>query len=122
MQLAWDNVNDIFKLMQPRLADAGITVRMPEGDINQIAIDKYNEVFDFIHILSLSDEWARLKKFHDSVGEWRWQGFRDLGQKNAAEHRELRRHLAPFKALWKPPSGFFNRKIKFQNVTDTPDS
>lgn len=115
MHLAFQNVSDLFSPMQARLRDGGITVNMPEGDINQIPADKYAEVFDFIHQLSMCDEWMALDRFYKSVPQTRWDYFKLMDVKNAAEHKELKRKLEPFKKLWKPPNGFFNRKIKFHD-------
>lgn len=113
MRQAWDNVNTLMKDLRPFLERGKVSCKMPTGDITQISIDKYNEVFDFIHNLLDSDEWEEVQKAWSLCPPERWQWYEDYEVEGLQEQHILNFACQKLARLWKQkPSGFFNKHIE----------
>lgn len=124
MQQAWDDVNTVLTQMAPflkRTAMAESQYRMPAGDITQITIDKYNEVFDFLCLLDLSEQWEAVKKAWNLCPPERWQWYDDYDCTDFQEQGILNTACSAFARLWRDnkPTGFFGRQIDEQNFEDS---
>lgn len=117
MQQAWDNVNTLMKDIAPFLKRANLAesqYNMPIGDITQIKIDKYNEVFDFLDDLLKTEQWERVQNAWALCTPERWQFYDDHEMTGLQEQQILDFACFHLGKLWREtkPTGFFGRNEK----------
>jgi hypothetical protein len=84
-----------------------------DTDPNVIPLAKYNEMFDWLHKLKLSDEWVAVMKVWNLVPPKQWAGY-DLHEVTGLQEQILLdAALAKLRKRWKSerPS-FFGRKFR----------
>jgi len=121
MQRAFHNVSALLADMLPFLERSGIIILMPTGDITQIKIDKYNEVFDFLSFLDSSEEWETVQNAWSLCTPERWAWYDDFDVTGLQEQQILNFACLHFAKLWRKhkPTGFFGRQIDEQSFEDS---
>lgn len=124
MQESWKQVTNLIDELKPLLLRSGVPLRqvtLPDADPNVIPLAKYNEIFDWLHKLKLSDEWVAVMKVWTLIPASQWAGY-DLHELTGLQEQILlERALAKLRKRWKleRPS-FFGRKFRAKN--DNGDS
>ena len=109
MKQAFQAVETLLKSMKVLLQEAGIRCEMPTGAIERIPASSYSEIFDFLHNIFMSTEWAHAVRTRELVPDHVWKNLKLVGNPNMAEYRVLRKALAPVKKMWRPPCPFFGK-------------
>ncbi len=96
-------------------------VTMPEcdPDFNTIPLSKYNEIFDWLHNVKLSDEYVRVIGVWALVPEKQWAGYTLHEVEGLQEQLLLEAALSKLRKRWKQdrPS-FFGRKFTAKGTKD----
>lgn len=95
---------------------------MPEADPNDIPLTKYNEIFDWLHKLKLSEEYVRVLGVWKLVPEKQWAGYILHQVEGLQEQILLEKALVLLRKRWKQerPS-FFGRKFKNHDIDETKE-
>jgi hypothetical protein len=109
MKQAFDSVKRLVESMSFILKQAGIRHEMPTGETDRIPLSKYNEMYDFLHKLYMSDEFQTAKKAKELVTDEIWANLEIVGEKSMIEYRNLKKYLPPVRDMWKPPFKFFGK-------------
>lgn len=123
MQQAWENVEKLLMEVRPHLLRAGIPERqvtMPEAKPEDIKVERYTEIFDWLHKLTLSPEWTNLLKVWKLVAPEVWQGYIDSEIKGLQEQLLLEKAQIAIRKLWKLNRPFFfGRKFKVKDGSES---
>jgi hypothetical protein len=116
MQQAWDDVKALLDKVQPHLLRAGIPERqltMPDAEPAEIRIERYVEIYDWLHALTQSDEWTNLMKQWKLRPEHIWAGYELHEIKGLQEQILLEKAQILIRKRWKLNRPFFfGRKFK----------
>jgi hypothetical protein len=114
MQQAWDDVSKMLDGVRPHLLRAGIPERqlsMPTAEPVEIRIERYVEIFDWLHALTQSDEWAALMKAWKLRPEHIWEGYALHEIKGLQEQILLEKAQIAIRKRWKLDRPFFFGRI-----------
>lgn len=120
MQDSWKKVETLIDEMRKLLLLAGIPERqitMPTTDPDNtpavIPLARYNEIYDWLHMLLMSDEWAMVVSARQLVPDSVWDYYQLHDIKGQQEQLVLEKHLVKLRKRWKQnrPS-FFGRCFK----------
>jgi len=124
VQESWNQVKQLVEELKKFLLMSGVPERqvtMPEvdPDINVIPLAKFNEIFDWLHQLKLSDEYVKVLKVWALVPEHQWAGYVLHEISGLQEQILLEVALAKLRRKWKQnrPS-FFGRKFTAKGSKD----
>lgn len=116
MNQAWDNVQSLINEMRPLLLQAGIPERqiiMPDAKPEEIKSERYIEIFDWLHDLRMSPEWASAAKARSLVKEYVWANYKATGVQGLQEQIILEAANIKLRKAWKRDRPFFfGRKFK----------
>lgn len=116
MQQAWDDVKALLDQVQPHLLRAGIPERqlvMPDAEPIEIRIERYVEIYDWLHALTQCDEWTNLLKVWKLRPEHIWEGYKLHEIKGLQEQILLEQAQIKIRKRWKLNRPFFfGRKFK----------
>jgi hypothetical protein len=117
MQESWKQVSGLVEELKVLLLRSGVPERqvsMPhDTDPNVIPLEKYNDIFDWLHKFKLSDEWVAAMKVWNLVPPKQWAGY-DLHEVTGLQEQILlEAALSKLRKRWKleRPS-FFGRKFR----------
>lgn len=114
MTPAWQNVESLLNEMIDVLRHAGIPERqlkMPEGDPLKIKIDRYAEIFDWMHDLKMSPEYLAAEKAYKLVPPERWANYKVVGATGLREQLISESANIALRHRWKQERpNFFGRK------------
>lgn len=114
---SWKQVQNLIAEITPFLLKSGVPQRqvaMPhDTDPNIIPLEKYNEIFDWLHKLKLSDEMVAVLKVWSLLPPEIWARYDLFEVTGLQEQILLEKALAKFRKRWKlnRPS-FFGRKFR----------
>lgn len=128
MQESWNQVKSLIDELKPFLLKAGVPVRqvsMPEcdPDLNVIPLEKYNEIFDWLHFLKLGPEFEAVLKVWNLLKPEIWARYELMEITGLQEQILMEKALAKFRKRWKlnRPS-FFGRKFRAKGSNENDDS
>lgn len=116
MNQAFENVEQLLNELRPMLLEMGVSEKacaMPTGYVESISADDYMTAFDFLHVISLSTEWAAVLKARALIPESHWVNLKLMGAHGLAEQKQLERSFIGLRRLWKSNRPcFFGRHIE----------
>jgi hypothetical protein len=110
MQQAWDDVQRLLNEVRPHLLRAGIPDRqlvMPLSPAGEIRVERYVEIFDWLHEFMLSDEWSVLMKAWKLRPEHIWANYELHEIKGLQEQILLEKAQVGIRKRWKLNRPFF---------------
>lgn len=126
MQQAWDDVQRLLNEVRPHLLRAGIPDRqlvMPLSPAGEIRVERYVEIFDWLHEFMLSDEWSALMKAWKLRPENIWENYRLHEIKGLQEQLLLEKAQVGIRKRWKLNRPFFfGRQFKKGKPDDGSDN
>lgn len=118
----WKQVNSLINEMRPVLLDAGIPenqITMPKADPIRIKFDSYVRIYDWLHNIYLSEEYAGILKVKKLLPEYVWNNYKAFGVRGLPEQLLLGSAGEKLQKLWrKNRPQFLGRDFKHDDTTD----
>lgn len=127
MELSFNQVEGLFKEVQPFFLRAGISphqCKLPTGDINIIPTQTYIDVFDWLSEILQSPEWEEVQRAWKLVPAKTWKEYETYEIKGLQEQKILNIALDKFRPLWRKdrPSAFFGKYYETEQDQYQEDS
>lgn len=126
MKEAWDGVSKLLDELHFILIESGIPQRqisMPlfigEADPCRIKAETYVEAFDWLHAISLSQEYITVVKVKTLLPQSNWDLYKLQGFRNFQEQILLEKAQLALRKLWKTKRPSFFGKIFHATEPDT---
>jgi len=127
MKQAWADVENLLTEVRPHLLRAGVPQRqltMPDATPDDIKVERFVEIFDWLHKLKTGPEFLALLKVWKLVAPDVWERYKLLDIKGLQEQILLEKAQIVLRKAWKQNRPFFfGRKFKTEEPNgDSPST